>query len=114
VDRSILYAVETSGATGEEARRVSTVRHRLQVQIGPYSALGVLHAAPGQMPLPYLTSGGPMIPLSDATLGFTARGSLTLRDVGTLIVNRDLLDWVRASDEQAAAFPGIPVVTDRA
>ena len=55
-----------------------------------------------------------MIPLSDATLGFTARGSLTLRDVGTLIVNRDLLDWVRASDEQAAAFPGIPVVTDRA
>ncbi len=52
VDRSILYAVETSGARGEETRRISTVRHRLQVQIGPYSALGLLHAAPGQMPLP--------------------------------------------------------------
>lgn len=114
VDRSILYAVETSDARGEEARRISTVRHRLQVQIGPYSALGLLHAAPGQMPLPYLTSRGPMIPLSDATLGFAVRGSLTLRDVGTLIVNRDLLDWVRATDEQAAAFPGVPVVADRA
>ncbi len=112
VDRSILYAVETSGGRGEEARRVVTARQRLRVQIGPYTALGVLHAAPGQMPLPYLTSRGPMIPLSDATLGFTARGSLTLKDVGTLIVNRDLLDWVRASDEQAAAFPGVPVVTD--
>jgi hypothetical protein len=114
VDRSLLYAVETSSARGEETRRVSTVRHRLQVKIGPYSALGLLHAAPGQMPLPYLTSRGPMIPLSDATLGFAARGALTLRDVGTLIVNRDLLDWVRATEEQAGAFPGVPVVTDRA
>jgi hypothetical protein len=114
IDRSILYAVETSGPRGEEMLRVHTVRHRLQVQLGPYSALGLLHSAPGQMPLPYLTSRGPMIPLSDATLGFSTHGTLTLRDVGTLIVNRDLLDWVRASDDEAAAFPGVRVVTDRA
>ena len=55
VDRSILYAVEASGARGEATRRIHTVRHRLQVQLGPYSALGLLHAPPGQMPLPYLT-----------------------------------------------------------
>jgi hypothetical protein len=36
-----------------------------------------------------------------------------MRDVGTLIVNRDLLDWVRASDEEAAAFPGVTVLSDR-
>jgi len=114
VDRSILYAVETSGGRGEGTQRIQTVRHRLQVQIGPYSALGLLHAGPGQMPLPYLTSPGPMIPLSDATLGYAKRGALTLRDVGTLIVNRDLLDWVRAGDDEAAAFPGVRVVADRA
>ena len=114
VDRSILYAVETSGGRGEGARRIQTIRHRLQVQLGPYSALGLLHATPGQMPLPYLTSRGPMIPLSDVTLGFTCRGSLMLRDVGTLIVNRDHVDWVRAGDDEAAAFPGVPVVHDRA
>jgi hypothetical protein len=114
VARSLLYAVETAGHRGDEARRIHTVRHRLQVQIGPYSALGLLHAAPGQMPLPYLTSRGPMIPLSDVTLGYTARGALTLRDVGTLIVNRDLLDWVRASDADAAAFPGAKVLADHA
>lgn len=113
VDRSILYAVETSGGRGEGTRRIHTISHRMQIQLGPYSALGLLHAMPGQMPLPYLHSRGPMIPLSDATLGFATRGVLTLRDVGTLIVNRDLLDWVRASEEEAVAFPGVPVVTDR-
>ena len=113
VERSILYAVETSGG-GEGARRIQTVRQRLQVQLGPYSALGLLHSMPGQMPLPYLTSAGPMIPLSDATLGFAHRGGLKMRDVGTLIVNRELLDWVRASDDEAAAFPGVRVVSDRA
>jgi hypothetical protein len=96
-----------------EARRVHTVRERLQVQLGPYTALGLLHAAPGQMPLPGLVQRGPMVPLSDATLAFQSRGALAMRDVGTLIVNRDLLDWVRAGDDQAAAFPGIPVLTDR-
>jgi hypothetical protein len=54
-----------------------------------------------------------MIPLSDATIGFTSRGSMQMRDVGALIVNRDLLDWVRANEDEAAAFPGVPVLTDR-
>ncbi len=113
VDRSILYAVEASGARGEVARRIHTVRQRLAVQLGPYTALGLLHSLPGQLPLPNLHSRGPMIPLTDATIGFVCRGSLRLRDVGTLIVNRDLLDWVRASDDDALAFPGVPVVSDR-
>jgi len=113
VDRSILYAVEATGGRGEGARRIHTVRHRMQVQLGPYSALGLLHALPGQMPLPHLRSAGPMIPLSDATLGYESRGLLTMRDVGTLIVNRDLVDWVRASEDEAVAFPGVPVLTDR-
>jgi hypothetical protein len=113
VDRSILYAVEATGGRGEIARRIHTIRHRLQVQLGPYTALGLLHALPGQMPLPQLHAHGPMIPLSDATIGFASRGGLQLRDVGTLIVNRDHLDWVRANEDDASAFPGVPVVTDR-
>jgi hypothetical protein len=114
VDRSSLYAVEASGDRGETMRRIHTIRHRLHVQLGPYSALGLLHSLPGQMPLPYLHARGPMIPLSDATIGFAGRGGLQLRDVGTLIVNRDKLDWVRANEDEAAAFPGVPVLTDRA
>ena len=113
VDRSILYAVETGGTRGA-TRRIHTIRHRLQVQLGPYSVLGLLQSQPGQLPLPHLESRGPMIPLSDATIGFACRGSMQMRDVGTLIVNRDLLDWVRASDDEAQAFPGVPVVSNRA
>ena len=113
LDRSILYAIESSGGRGEGARRIHTVRHRLQVQLGPYTALGLLHALPGQMPLPYLHARGPMIPLSAVTLGFTSRGAMVLKDVETLIVNRDKLDWVRASEDDAAAFPGVRVLTDR-
>jgi hypothetical protein len=113
VDRSILYAVEASGGRGEAARRIHTIRHRLQVQLGPYTALGLLHALPGQIPLPYLHSRGPMIPLSDVTLGFTNRGAMILKDVDTLIVNRDMLDWVRANELDAVAFPGVPVLNER-
>jgi hypothetical protein len=113
IDRSILYAVEATGGHGEGARRIHAVRHRMQVQLGPYSALGLLHALPGQNSIAQPASRGPMIPLSDATLGFENHGLLAMRDVGTLIVNRDLVDWVRASDDEAMAFPGVPALTDR-
>ncbi len=112
IDRSLLFAVEATGNRGENSRRIRTVRHRMQIRLGPYMALGLLHSVPGQMPLPGLSSGGPMIPLSDATIGYAARGLLSMRDAGTLIVNRDLLDWVRAGEDDAAAFPGVPVLTD--
>jgi len=55
-----------------------------------------------------------MIPLSDATIGFAGRGTLQLRDAGTLIVNREMVDWVRASEDEALAFLGVPVLMDRA
>ena len=112
IDRAILYAVE-AGARGDATRRIHTIRQRLQVQIGPYSALGLLDSLPGQSLLPALHARGPMISLCDATIGYLSRGAIAMRDVGTLIVNRDLLDWVRANDDDAMAFPGVPVVTGR-
>ena len=112
IDRSTIYAVETTGGRGDGLHRVHTVRQRLQMQVGPYAVLGLLHSVPGQIPLPILERG-PMIPLTDATVGWAKRGSLILRDVGSLIVNRELLDWVRAGETDALAFPGVPVLPDR-
>ena len=112
IDRSTIYAVETTGGRGDGARRLHTVRQRIQIQLGPYAVLGLLHSVPGQIPLPILERG-PMIPLTDVTLGFTKRGQLMLRDVGALIVNRELVDWVRAGEAEALAFPGVTVLTDR-
>jgi hypothetical protein len=111
--RSDLYAVETNVDRGARPRHAPGPRQRLQIQLGPYTALGVLQDGSGQMQLPWAHGDGPMLPLSDATLGYWTHGQTKLRDVGTLIVNRDLLDWVRASEGDARAFPGVPVLTDR-
>jgi hypothetical protein len=113
IERAMLYAIEIGGARGNARRRIGVGRTRLQVQLGPYVALGVLDEPEGQLPLPYVGSAGPLIQLSDATLGYASRGQPMLRDVGTLFVNRDRMDFVRASEADASAFVGIPVLSDR-
>jgi hypothetical protein len=113
VDRSILYAIEADFRRGDEARAIHAERRRIHVRFGPYSALGLLPDASDQLVLPLFESGGPMIRLSDATIGYAGGGVPHLRDVGSLIVNRELMDWVRAGEEDAPAFAGVPVVTDR-
>ena len=114
LDRSILYAIEAPPGGIETSRRIRTPRQRLQVQLGPYTALGLLDVPEGQLPLPGIDGAGPMVQLSDATLGYSSHGQPNLRDVGTLLVNREKLDWVRASDAEAQAFTGVLVVTDQA
>jgi hypothetical protein len=114
VDRSILYAIEMDDRRGDEARAIHAVDHRrIHVRLGPYSALGLLPEAADQLALPLFDPSGPMIRLSDATIGYEGGGVPHLRDVGSLVVNRELMDWVRAGDEDAPAFMGVPVVTDR-
>ena len=113
VDRSTLYAVEARGRRGEEVDGIHAERRRIHVSLGPYAALGLLPEAPDQMVLPLFDPNGPMIRLSDATLGYTSGGVPRLRDVNSLLVNRDLMDWVRACEDDAPAFTGVPVVTDR-
>ncbi len=114
VDRDELYAVEAGGPRGEDQRRLRTVGHRLQVQLGPYTVLGHLHALPGSEPLSSLARRPSMVPLSEATIAYVSAGELRMRDVPTLVINRYLADWVRANEDEAAAFPGVPVLTEPA
>ena len=114
IERSMLYAIEAGKGRARGSRRIAVSRTRLQVQLGPYVALGLLEAPEGQLPLPYVGGAGPIIQLSDATLGYSSHGQPTLRDVGRLFVNRERMDWVRASDADAQAFLGVPVLSDRA
>ncbi len=125
VDRSSLFAVEAVDAVeavedvyGRRTfpqPRPSVNRqvrgHRLQIQLGPYSALGLVDASPSELSQP-LQASGSMIPLHQATIGFAARAGVQLRDVGTLLVNREMIDWVRANDDDASAFTGLPVHAD--
>ena len=106
--RDEVYAVEAVGARGDPSRRIHTVRHRLEVKLGPYTVLGQLHAQPGGQPLVQYARRSPMIPLTNATIAFNEAREVVARDIGTLIVNRELAEWVRADIADREAFPGVP------
>ena len=108
LERDDLFAIETLGARGEPWRRIHTVRHRLEVRLGPYTVLGQLHTMPGGRPLVAIGNRLPLIPLTNATIAFNTGEGVQAVDVETLIINRSLADWVRADDDEQPAFDGVP------
>jgi hypothetical protein len=101
LDREDLVAVEAHEQRGEPARRLHTVRHRIELRIGPYAVLGHLHTMPGSAPLSAIGRRPVMIPLTNATIAWSEGGQLRARDIATLIVNRDQVEWVRDGIEEA-------------
>ena len=111
--RDDLFAIEAREPRGETARRIHTVRHRLELQAGPYTVLGQLHTMPGSPPLSSIGRRPTMIPLTNATIAYNDANGLHARDITTLIVNRELMDWVRADANDLPAFAGVPVAASR-
>jgi hypothetical protein len=110
LDRDDLFAIEALGPRGEPARRLHTVRHRLEVRLGPYTVLGQMHTRPGGRPLVAIGQGSPMVPLTNATIAFNTDNGVEAIDVGTLIINRSLAEWVRAdAGDDLPALVGVPV-----
>jgi hypothetical protein len=50
-----------------------------------------------------------MIPFTNATIAYEVAGSIVARDIGTVIVNRLLVDWISPTTEAASLFPDVPV-----
>jgi hypothetical protein len=109
LERSDIFAIEALGGRGPESRRIHTVRHRLEVRLGPYTVLGQVHTRPGGEPLVSIGRRPPMIPLTNATIAFNDATGLEAHDVETLIVNRGLCDWVRPDEGDMRVFEGVPV-----
>ena len=109
IERDELFAIEAVGSRGSVYKRIHTVKHRLEVHLGPYTVLGHLHARPGSDPLLSMGRRPSMIPLTNATIAYNGPDGVDARDVDTLIVNRDVADWVRADESDLAVFEGIPV-----
>jgi hypothetical protein len=101
-----LYAVTAMDAGSSASKRIHTVRHRLEVRAGPYAILGHLHALPGGQPLVSIGRRPPLVPLTGATIAFSHDGHVEVRDVTTLIVNRNLADWCRADPDELTVFMG--------
>jgi hypothetical protein len=105
VRRDELYAVKVSGPRGSKALRIITVPHRVQAQIGPYHVLGRLNAAPGTEPIQSIEQRGVMLPLTDVTIAYVVGGILEVRDATTVLINRDLLAWVRRTNAESYDLP---------
>jgi hypothetical protein len=111
VRRDELLLVHATGPRGSQARRRRTRPHPLAMQLGPYHVRGYLHALPGTDPLVAIRRRTIMVPLTEATIEFTTGGSNERRDVGTVVINRELIDWVVPALEQDVAMPDLPLAT---
>ena len=95
IRRRDLIAVQASGPRGDPDRRQSTQTHPIAIQSGAYIIGGYLHVPSGVDPIASTRSRPAMIPLTDALIEYWANGRRQHQSIGTIIVNRDKVDWIR-------------------
>lgn len=101
VARHELALVRVGGPRGNRSLRVPTKTHRLVMRSGRYTVSGRLHSGAGEDPLAALRKRDPMVPLTDAALHYRVGADIVEEPAGTLVVNRDLVDWVREGELDA-------------
>lgn len=117
VRRVELPLVYAAGPRGDRAQRVPTQTHRIVLRAGRYLVAGRLHSGHGEDPLASLRARSPMIPLTDATIEFRRGTDIVREPSGTIVVNRELVDWVREGEPKVDGsdvpwVPGRPAILD--
>ena len=97
---SELIAVHASKPRGDEARRRLTRTHPIAIQSGNYLIGGYLHAPPGSDPIASMGERPLMVPLTDAWIEYWSGGERTKQSSGTIIVNREQVDWMRVVTDE--------------
>ena len=109
VRRDELLLVHATGPRGDRSRRTRTVARAMTIKSGPYLVTGDVHTAPGLDPLLFFRRRQPMVPLTDAMIQYNGAAGSVREFADTIVVNRDLTDWVRRNEAVTAP----PVVSDR-
>jgi hypothetical protein len=104
VGRHEVALVRAGGPRGDRALRVPTTTHRLVLRTGRYLVAGRLHSSIGEDPLAALRAREPMIPLTDAAILFRVGSDIVEEPGGTIVVNRDLVEWVRQGELDARSL----------
>ncbi|HUG47212.1 MAG TPA: hypothetical protein VMP67_02250 [Candidatus Limnocylindria bacterium] len=94
VRRDELVAVRASGPRGNPQRRRRTRPAPVGMRAGPYTIRGYLHTPPGSDPLEQFRRRRMMVPLTESWIEYMANGATHRARVGTIIVNRDFVDWI--------------------
>jgi len=113
VGRDELLAVHASGPRGIRNRRLRTRPHPVAVQTGPFHVRGHLHAMPTADPFASLRRRPPFVPLTDGSISYQVAGLPVIRRSETIIVNRELWDWIAPATDEEIEFPELPVTHDR-
>ena len=100
--RDDLIAVHASEIAGQSSARTQTRAHRIVVRSDPYTIWGDLHALPGSDPIASFQHRPPMVPLTRSRIAYELGGVLGQFELGTLIVNRELAELVRAVGRELA------------
>lgn len=111
VPRDEVLLVHATGPRGSQARRTRTRQHPLVLQVGPYLVRGYLHVLPGADPITGLRRRPTMVPLTDSSVEYRLDGTLNRHPTGTVLVNRDRIDWVVPGPEFDVVPPEMPVPT---
>lgn len=116
VHRDEILLVHAAGPRGSQDRRQRTRPHPVAMQLGPYHVRGYLHALPGSDPLLAIRRRKPMVPITDAWVEFVVGGTHQRRQVGTLVVNREQIDWITTAIDGDIRIPetlDMPVAPDQ-
>ncbi|MDQ3688929.1 MAG: hypothetical protein M3406_02630 [Chloroflexota bacterium] len=100
VHRDELLAVRAGGPRGNLARRSRMRPSPVILRTGPYTIHGYLHVPPGADPLQHIRHRRAMVPLTGAWIEYRANEEDHRARIGTIIVNRAMIEWVdRSRDE---------------
>ena len=113
VRRDELLLVHAAGPRGNQDRRHRTRSHPVAIQLGPYHVRGYLHALPGADPVQSIRRRKPMVPLTDAWIEFQTAAGRQRRRVGTVVVNREQVDWIVPAIDDEVEMPDLPLSADK-
>ena len=115
VARDEVYMVHASGPRGDVSRRHRTAPQHVALNMGPYQVRGFFHALPGTDPATSIRRRKAMVPLTNARIEYEIATDHCEVRVDALIVNRELMDWLREVEPDRMEFPLAPqiLVTQR-
>jgi hypothetical protein len=94
VARDEIFAVAVGAPRGDPARRTRTRPIPVELRVGRYDVSGNIHVVPGTDPIIGFRRRRMMVPLTEATIEFDSLDGRQLSRSGTILVNRDLTDWI--------------------
>jgi hypothetical protein len=94
VAREEIFAVAVAGPRGDPARRTRTRPIPVELRVGRYDVSGNIHVVPGTDPIIGFRRRRMMVPLTEATIEFDSPDGRQHSRSGTILVNRDLTDWI--------------------